>query len=298
MPLPYLTETATYFLRNHRKNSNRMLHGSFADYEGLLRSYNQDLGFDVYWAVNRTDGLGRRTENITHLRAFYADYDHGAPGAWGPIEPSVVVESSPGRFQAYWLLRSPVPLNPTTSEMYLKSLRHLVHDTGADDNARDIARILRVPGYVNYGKLASVRVVKDDGATTPFADFCTAWPGLPDDRKAFVHMQAPRGWAEPATLPPEAERIQRYVSWLRAAGWPPAGLGQRNGFLFRSAAAGLRDFALEGDFVISALEAEASVRYPNDWEELEIERITRNASRSASAPLGCAYQETQIVMEE
>ena len=60
-------------------------------------------GAGVYVTVNGTDGTGRKSENITHVRAVWQEDDGGFQGAF-PIEPSMVVESSPGHFHRYWLV--------------------------------------------------------------------------------------------------------------------------------------------------------------------------------------------------
>ena len=54
-------------------------------------------GAGVFVTINETDGSGRKSENITRIRAVWQEDDDGFDGAF-PLHPSMVVESSPGKF--------------------------------------------------------------------------------------------------------------------------------------------------------------------------------------------------------
>src|ERR1035437_3582666 len=61
-------------------------------------AFLNDRGAGIYLCVNETDGKGRKAHNVTRVRAVYADLD-GSPLEKAPYyNPSVVVESSVGRF--------------------------------------------------------------------------------------------------------------------------------------------------------------------------------------------------------
>ena len=65
----------------------------------------------VFWVVNATDGNGRKAKNVTRVRAVFADLD-GAPlepVTACELPPTAIVESSVGRWHAYWRV-SDVPL--------------------------------------------------------------------------------------------------------------------------------------------------------------------------------------------
>ena len=66
--------------------------------EGAIGDH--DRGAAVFVAVNETDGNGRCKENIKSVRAVFQEDDSGYRGSF-PLEPSMVVESSPGRFHRY-----------------------------------------------------------------------------------------------------------------------------------------------------------------------------------------------------
>ncbi|MEI9901814.1 MAG: hypothetical protein WDN31_18820 [Hyphomicrobium sp.] len=71
-------------------------------YKQLVRLNTQ--GYGIFATVNETNGEGVKTENIIGYRTVWADLDDGWPEHL-PKEPSLVIETSPGRYQAYWLLR-------------------------------------------------------------------------------------------------------------------------------------------------------------------------------------------------
>ena len=95
--------------------------------------------------ANRTDGHGRKTENIAGIRCVFADWDDGLPVRL-PLEPTVIVETSPGRAQAWWLIALGDPMELTT---FASIMYRLVADYGADPQAKDAARILRIPGFLH-----------------------------------------------------------------------------------------------------------------------------------------------------
>jgi hypothetical protein len=77
------------------------------------------------------------------LRAIFQEAD--IPGAKvPPLEPHITVESSPGKFHRYWLIDPATA--PKTSE-WLAVMRRMVADWDSDPNAKDAARVLRLPGF-------------------------------------------------------------------------------------------------------------------------------------------------------
>jgi hypothetical protein len=61
----------------------------------------------VWVCINETDGRGRKRENVTRVRAVFLDGDGQVTLdrlRGFALEPHIVVESSPGHYQAYWLV--------------------------------------------------------------------------------------------------------------------------------------------------------------------------------------------------
>ncbi|MCG3201198.1 MAG: hypothetical protein NFCOHLIN_01064 [Gammaproteobacteria bacterium] len=89
--------------------------------------------------VQQGDGAGRSNENVTRIRCLFQEDDgYGKPL---PLEPHVVVESSAGKFHRYLFVEG------MSVEEYRPVQARLVSDYGSDPNAKDPARVLRLPGF-------------------------------------------------------------------------------------------------------------------------------------------------------
>lgn len=86
----------------------------------------------------------RRKDAAAPVGSLYADVDHDRIPASVPA-PTVVVESSPGKLQAYWRLTE--LLAPSAAAALN---RRLAHALGADPSGWDLTQLLRVPGTRNY----------------------------------------------------------------------------------------------------------------------------------------------------
>ncbi len=132
---------------------SRKRHGDYCRHADLLARLNTpDIGAAVTITVNQTDGCGRRAGNITRIAAIAADIDHALPDL--PLDPGLVVETSPGRHQVWWPLDDESTL---TRAQHAGIMSALVVAYGADAAAIDIARVLRVPSFFN-NKAAPFRV--------------------------------------------------------------------------------------------------------------------------------------------
>ena len=69
--------------------------------DDVLDLYAQGAG--VWVTINDTDGNGRKAKAVTRVRAVWQEDDDGFEGDF-PIEPSLVVETSPGHYHRYWLV--------------------------------------------------------------------------------------------------------------------------------------------------------------------------------------------------
>ena len=117
----------------------KVLHGELANHLPALTALNE-RGAGVYVTVNETDLKGRTKDNITGVTAIWQDDDDGYEGGY-PLEPNIVLQSSPGKFQRFWLV------DGLNFEQHQQVMARMVSDYGADNNAKDLARVLRVPGF-------------------------------------------------------------------------------------------------------------------------------------------------------
>jgi hypothetical protein len=261
--------------------------GYYHKLETKLRIYNEDLGKDIYCTVNGMDGKGRTMDNLVKLRAIYADYDKGVPPSWA-IPPSILVESSPGKAQAYWLLTGEVE-----TKVWRGVQRAVVHATGGDPAAIDVSRILRVPGFINhkYGTKPVTKLLLCNSTRYLLNDIKNIY-GCNELWNESAQKSAPKVVQEDDT------RLKRYRAWLAAAQPPAAGNGERNGWFYRKAAAGVRDFALPVAVVADVLHSLSLAAHGDyAYEYDECYEITSNAERSATGARGSKVYQPSVVME-
>ena len=104
-------------------------------------------GYGIFGTVNRFSGNRRTIANLERIEAWAIDMDEGtkqeqeAKLKGFALVPSIVVETKRG-FQAYWRAKDAKPEHWNGI-----MVERLVPYFGADKNARDIARILRMPGF-------------------------------------------------------------------------------------------------------------------------------------------------------
>ena len=108
--------------------------------ERHLKSMNAD-GAGVYMSINETDGKGRCAVNVKRVRAVFADLDGAPLEPTLEYHPSLIVESSPGRYHAYWFAQD-VPLNGFTALQ-----KNIIRMFKGDPSVHDLSRVLRVPGF-------------------------------------------------------------------------------------------------------------------------------------------------------
>jgi hypothetical protein len=98
-------------------------------------------------------------EEVTALNALYAEYDEDDFGsklailahiATLPALPSVIIDSG-GGYHCYWLLDVPYVLDTPAARQRAKDIQaRWVALVSGDDDAKDLSRVLRLPGTLNY----------------------------------------------------------------------------------------------------------------------------------------------------
>lgn len=124
-------------------------YGRFAvNVTGLVRE-NQ-AGKDIYFTVNETKpGTKRTKDKYVRTRAVWIDDDgvdkHGGltdPDKF-PLEPNIVVNSSPGKYHYYWLTST------DDAEETEQILRGMAKEFHGDPKVTDRLRVLRLPGFTH-----------------------------------------------------------------------------------------------------------------------------------------------------
>lgn len=127
-----------------RKTLNKILHGELCDQAEKLETLNQ-RGAGVFVMVNSGDLKGRTAKNVQRVRAAFVDLD-GAPiepVLEAPLQPHIVVESSPGRFHAYWLT------DGISNQEFRAVQEMLARRFDGDPVVKDLARVMRLPGFLH-----------------------------------------------------------------------------------------------------------------------------------------------------
>lgn len=129
-------------------------YGTLAQHRGSLRSINR-RGGGIFFSVNQTDGTGRKTANITRVRAYVIDCDGLRTSAAknarieriyrSGLQPSALIETRNG-IHAYWYSRGDEGVDP---QAYRRLNRRLAHHYGGDPIATPITTVLRVPGFLH-----------------------------------------------------------------------------------------------------------------------------------------------------
>ena len=139
-------------------------------------------GAGIYATVNATDGKGRKATNITRVRTIWQDDDAGYGGSF-PLTPSIVVSTSPSKFQRYWLA------DGLANDDYRGLMRTMIEDYGSDaQTGTDLARVLRVPGfYHNKAAPYLVHILEASGKRYTREELLKAFPLAQEPpRAAFV----------------------------------------------------------------------------------------------------------------
>src|SRR5215471_2257820 len=122
----------------------KIRHGTLAEHWSWLVKQNE-LGAGIYVTVNETDGNGRKKTNIRRIRAQFVDLDGSPiePVNDAEVKPCIVVESSRGRFHAYWRFIGKIPL-----KVFEPVQKGLAARFGGDD-VHDLPRVMRLAGFVH-----------------------------------------------------------------------------------------------------------------------------------------------------
>ncbi len=120
----------------------RILHGTLDLHAATLSALNQQ-GAGVFVMVNQGDLKGRAAANVHRVRALFVDLD-GAP--LEPVlnfamPPHVIVNSSIGKYHAYWLV------SDCALQDFKPLQQKLAASFGGDPSVNDLPRVMRLPGF-------------------------------------------------------------------------------------------------------------------------------------------------------
>lgn len=120
-----------------------MLHELYtADQWATVLAHKQRMGWNSFVTIHAMRGERRTKEDLTYTRAFFLDFDSVEPKiSAAACPPDAIVQSKNGQHW-YWRANDPPHIWEPTEQA-------LVTAFGADGNAKDLARVLRMPGSLH-----------------------------------------------------------------------------------------------------------------------------------------------------
>jgi hypothetical protein len=185
-------------------------------------------GFGIFTPVNVFRGA-RRIANLVEIRAWFAETDGGdKPQAMrriarSPIPPSIMIETKRG-YHLWWLAG-----DATVTRYRAIVADRLLPFFGADPAVHDIARVLRVPGFLHMKDPADPFLVQVVGRTDAvhrevemleaFPDFGGAQRRLKQRRREARARIDPQG----STFWERAYSLDAEIALARLSGHPAVG---------------------------------------------------------------------------
>ncbi|QDL53671.1 phage/plasmid primase, P4 family [Rhodoferax aquaticus] len=148
-----------WFLK-YRKSSAAQLYESDAQQFGTPARWLDTLidanikGRNIAVAVNQIQSSKRSNDNVTGINAVFIDIDSGDTTENDlmklPLQPNIIVTTSYGRLHAYWLVSN------CTVQMFKRIQRALAQRFDSDPQVCDPARMMRLPGSINWNHRSPV----------------------------------------------------------------------------------------------------------------------------------------------
>jgi hypothetical protein len=108
------------------------------------------------------NGDGRNNKSVEKIRCVFNENDGHIPKKM-PIEPNIVVETSPGKAHYYFLCED------IEKDEFTGIETRLIDDYGSDPNAKDLARVLRLPGFYHNKKRPHLVKISHESGSLPYS---------------------------------------------------------------------------------------------------------------------------------
>jgi len=134
----------------------------------------------VFLTINENKGDRRRATDIVKVRAVFADLD-GAPiePVW-KYTPSMVVETSPGKYHAYWLCALDDEHYSVPLKAFNPLQKSIIKMFNSDDKVHDLPRVMRIPGFFHHkGEPFLSKIIHYTGIRFEFGLLVEMFPPVP-----------------------------------------------------------------------------------------------------------------------
>lgn len=269
-----------------------------------------DKGQDIYFGVNATRqalknekgyAIPATEDDIAFVSCLYGDFDEKGLDTILALQypPHVVIETSPQKYHAYFILKKPLEITDKNKEQIKEVMGYWVEMIGADVKAKDLRRILRVAGTSNWKKQNEdengipflSRFIKCDLNNDNFYSFIDLQSvalqyarkqNKLKERRESVLPQRPATKLSPDSSIPQTAIEKMYQTCIERVA--TAGEGNRNAYinkyshwLSRWAA---RGFFQESDIRRDIFNAAASNGYLNEHGDRDVNRVIESAINS------------------
>lgn len=170
----------------------------------MLTAINEHvMGHNIYFCPQLLSEGRRLKENVIATPNAWSDLDSCEPDNLY-VEPTIVVESSPGSFQAYWVFDREI--DPDDAEDLSRRIAYKHAEEGADRSGWDLTQLLRVPTTYNYKHTVGthtpiVKAIHISPKKYRLADFSDNYPPV----VSYQHIDIPM--PEESALPQSAEDL-------------------------------------------------------------------------------------------
>lgn len=240
LPIPTKNLTLTPKTKEFLDSFPGTLYAYIADHnEKLPVIHSEDLqlerqqeGFGIFFTVNGFHGGKRTNETLTNLNGFFCDIDYPdkinktpdlihnykqdllAELYEGGCLPTYIVETKNG-LHVYWLFKMPIylkDLNPEQQDrlkvLYRDIEEAILRRFDGDPGAKDVARVLRVPGTMHQkdpNDMFEVKLIHSTGEERfTFSEL----------QNIFLKKEAPDTWATVNGENPISEEVKKDIEVL------------------------------------------------------------------------------------
>lgn len=261
---------------------------------------------EVYFCVNpgkEKPKAGRGTiQNVAAINCLFAEFDNKDGATKEMIEaldpaPSVIVFSG-GGCHCYWLLQEPEIVTADNLHDLMRIQAAWVERAGGDPNAKDLARVLRVPGSTNnkpeYGTPKPVDFIRAKFSQLyPLADLVSLLPQAPIEGEEIRNEARPAPSSTPAPTVGKSgggllPRGEHFLRKYQAEGTP----GNRDDAGFNMACQ-LRDSVAAGSETEAgalaalcsyAIQSPTDSNHPDPYTEKDARRWWKSAHTRTARP--------------
>lgn len=180
-----------------------------ADRDKILTHIRAHIDDDLWWCPSLFERKRRQLEFAMDEHCLWADLDEIPPDEIEDYPPTVAWETSPGRYQALWLLQ-PGSGDLQGASWQGRENQRLTYYLGADVSGWDTTQLLRIPGWKNhkpewkkkYGRVVEGKLLWRSGRIY-----------LPDDFDSLPEV--PHQGQLETVLEDQIEAVDRREVWSR-----------------------------------------------------------------------------------